>query len=99
MLSWIFDTFILDRIEPELRSLKSLELKFGLSSDFSELFCDRTPVRIHLDVLFRVFRFSRASFNAVTSSFPVLKLCPLLGTETYETLPWQFCNFTCEITN
>ena len=92
--SWIFDTFILDRIDRELRSLKSLELKFGLSSDFSELFCDRTPVRIHLDVLFRVFRFSRASFNALTFSFIVLKLRRHLGTETYETLPWQFCNFT-----
>ena len=33
--SWIFYTFILDRIDRELRSLKSLERKFGLSSDFS----------------------------------------------------------------
>ena len=29
--------FILDRIDRELHSLKRLELKFGLSSDFSEL--------------------------------------------------------------
>ena len=28
--------FILDRIDRELHSLRSLELKFGLSSDFSE---------------------------------------------------------------
>ena len=33
--SWIFDMFILDRIDRELHSLRSLELKFGLSSDFS----------------------------------------------------------------
>ena len=35
--SWIFDMFILERIDRELHSLKRLELKFGLSSDFSEL--------------------------------------------------------------
>ena len=34
--SWIVDMFILDRIDRELHSLRSLELKFGLSSDFSE---------------------------------------------------------------
>ena len=34
--SWIFDMFILDRIDRELHSLRSLELKFALSSDFSE---------------------------------------------------------------
>ena len=28
--SWIFDTFILDRIDRELHSLKCLDLKFGL---------------------------------------------------------------------
>ena len=33
--SWIFDMFILDRIDRELlHSLERLELKFGLSSDF-----------------------------------------------------------------
>ena len=57
--------FILDRINRELHSLKRLELKFGLSSEFF----DKTPVRILLDVLFRVFRFSKASFCAVASSF------------------------------
>ena len=39
--------------------------KFGLSSEFF----DKIPVRILLDVLFRVFRFSKASFCALTSSF------------------------------
>ena len=57
--SWIFDMFILDRIDRELlHSLERLELKFGLSSEFF----DKIPVRILLDVLFRVFRFSKASF-------------------------------------
>ena len=50
--------FILDRIDRELPSLERLELKFGLSSDFF----DKIPVRILLDVLFRVFRFSKALF-------------------------------------
>ena len=58
--------FILDRIDRELlHSLERLELKFGLSSEFF----DKIPVRILLDVLFRVFRFSKASFNALASSF------------------------------
>ena len=48
-----------------LHSLERLELKFGLSSEFF----DKIPVRILLDVLFRVFRFSKASFCAPTSSF------------------------------
>ena len=47
-LSWIFDTFILVRIDRELLySLERLELKFGLSSEFF----DKIPVRTHLDVL------------------------------------------------
>ena len=57
--------FILDRIDRELHSLERLELKFGLSSEF----VDKIPVRILLDKLFRVFRFSKASFYALTSSF------------------------------
>ena len=49
--------FILDRIDRELLySPERLELKFGLSSEFF----DKIPVRILLDVLFRVFRFSKA---------------------------------------
>ena len=56
--SWIFDMFILDRIDRELlHSRERSELKFGLSSEFF----DKIPVRIPLDVLFRVFRFSKAS--------------------------------------
>ena len=51
-----------------LHSLERLELKFGLSSEFSK-FLDKIPVRM------------------------------LLDTGTYARLPWQFCNFTCEITN
>ena len=51
--------FILDRIDRKLlHSLERLALKFGLSSEFF----DKIPVRILLDVLFRVFRFSKASF-------------------------------------
>ena len=57
--------FILDRIDRELHSLEYLELKFGLSSKFF----DKIPVRILLDVLFHVFRFSKASFYALASLF------------------------------
>ena len=58
--------FILDRIDLELlHSLERLEVKFGLSSEFF----DKIPVRILLDVLFSVFRLSKASFCALTSSF------------------------------
>ena len=57
--------FILDRIDRELHSLERLELKFGLSSEFF----DKIPVRILLDVLFRVFSFSKVYFCAPTSSF------------------------------
>ena len=62
--------FILDRIDRELHSLERLELKFGLSSEFF----DKTPVRILLDVLFREFRFSKASFYARASSVTYGKL-------------------------
>ena len=58
--------FILDRIDRELlHSLERLELKFGSSSEFF----DKIPVRILLDVFFRVFRFPKASFCALTSLF------------------------------
>ena len=43
-------------------ALKRLELKFGLSLEFSEFF-DKIPVKILRDELFRVFRFSKASFT------------------------------------
>ena len=57
--------FILNRIDRELPSLESLELKFGLRS----VFLDKIPVRIFLDVLFRVLRFYKASFYGLASSF------------------------------
>ena len=58
--------FILDCIDRELlHSVERLELKFGLRSEFF----DKITVRILLDVLFRVFRFSRVSFCALISSF------------------------------
>ena len=60
--------FILDRSDQELHSLKHLEHKFDLSSEFLEFF-DKIPVRILLDLLIHVLRFSKASFNALTSSF------------------------------
>ena len=57
--------FILDRIDRKLHSLERLQLKFGLSSEFS----DKIPVKILLGVLFRVFSFSKRSFYALVSSF------------------------------
>ena len=57
--------FILDRINRERPSLEHVELKFGLSSEF----VNKIPVRILLNVLFRVFRFFKASFYALASSF------------------------------
>ena len=57
--SWAFDLFTgVYRIDRELQALKSLELKFWLRF---------TVFRIFLDVLFRVFTFTKASFNALTS--------------------------------
>ena len=48
-------------------------------------------------MLFRVFRFSKASFNARDIFFHIIsKLCRHLGTETDRRLPWQFFNFTCK---
>ena len=55
--------FFLDRIDRELPSLERLELKFGLTSEFF----DKIPVRVLLDVLFHVSRFSKASFYAPAS--------------------------------
>ena len=60
VISWV-----MNYVSELLHSLKRLELKFGLSSEFF----DKIPVRILLDVLFRVFRFSKASFYALASSF------------------------------
>ena len=55
-------------IDRELHALKTLSLNFALSSDLSEFF-DKIPDTILFDVLFRVFRFCKASFCALTSSF------------------------------
>ena len=67
--SWIFRHVYPGFISSwELHVLKSLELKFGLSSEFSDFFA-KIPVRILLDLLFHVFRFSKASLDALTSSF------------------------------
>ena len=63
--SWIFDMFILDRIDRELHSLERLELKFDSSLEFFY----KIPVRILLDVLFGEFRFSKATLYALASSF------------------------------
>ena len=57
--------FILDRIDRELHSLERLELKFDLELEFF----DKMPLGILLDVLFGVFRFSKASLYALASSF------------------------------
>ena len=66
LISWVTNyVAILDNIDRELHSLEHLELKFGISSEFF----DKMPVRILLDVLFRVVRFSKASFYALASSF------------------------------
>ena len=66
LISWVTNyVAILDNIDRELYSLERLELKFGISSEFF----DKMPVRILLDVLFRVVRFSKASFYALASSF------------------------------
>ena len=66
LISWVTNyVAILDNINRELHSLERLELKFGISSEFF----DKMPVRILLDVLFRVVRFSKASFYALASSF------------------------------
>ena len=66
LISWVTNyVAILDNIDRELHSLERLELKFGISSEFF----DKMPVRILLNVLFRVVRFSKASFYALASSF------------------------------
>ena len=64
-LGFLVDMFILDSIDRELHSLKRLELKFGLSSQFF----DKIHIRILLDVLFHLFRFSKVSFYSLASSF------------------------------
>ena len=89
-LSWIVS------IDRELH-FQTFRAKIWLK--FSEFF-DNIPLRILLDVLFRVFRFSKASFLCPDIFIhDIWKLRRYLGMETYVRLPWQFSNFTCEITN
>ena len=83
--------FILDRIDRELlHSLERLELKFGLSSEFF----DKIPVRIVLDLLFRVFRFPKASFlprhlNLVPEShFPFVQISSSYPTTAAKARNW-----------
>ena len=56
---------VLDRIDRELHSLERLLLEFDSSLEFF----DKIPIRILLDMLFGVFRFSKASLYALASSF------------------------------
>ena len=92
-LGFLVDMFMLDGIDRELHSLERLELKFGLSSQFF----NKIPSRILLDVFFHLFR-SVFLFPGIFIH-DILKLRCHLDTETYQRLPWQICNFTCEITN
>ena len=65
--------------------------------NFSGLF-GKIPVRVLLDVLLCV-QVSKASFCALTSSFTTFQnFVAILTLRHTEGLPWQFCNFTCEIT-
>ena len=41
--SWNFDILILDRIDRDLHSVKSLQLKFGLSSEFQDFYTCNNP--------------------------------------------------------
>ena len=61
-------------------------LLWPISLQVSVLF-EKIPFRILLDGLFPVFRFSKASFNALKSSF-ILKLGRHLASQTNWTLPW-----------
>ena len=70
--------FILDRIDRSLTPL-SQTFRAEIWLKFSEFF-HNIPLRILLDVLFRVVRFSKASFYAPTS---FLQLRRHLETETY----------------
>ena len=105
LISWVtncvsncgFLTLFLYRIDRELHSLKCLDLKFGLGSEFSKFF-DKIPVRILLDVLFCVLGSLKCLFVPWHLHSRHLKLRRHLDTETEGRFPWQFCNFTCEIT-
>ena len=85
---------MLDHIDRELPSLEHLELKFGLSSEFF----NKIPVSILLDVLFRVFRFFKASFYALASSFMTFwNFVAILTLGRTEGCHGNFCNFTLSL--
>ena len=65
LISWVTNY---DQNRGSFDIVHRTSLNFEFSSQFSELF-DKIPNRIILDVLFSMFRFSRASYNALTSSF------------------------------
>ena len=72
LISWVMNYVsnlgfltCLSSIENSCTLWKRLELKFGLSTEFF----NKITVRILHDVLFRVFRFFKASFYALASSF------------------------------
>ena len=79
------------------RELHSQTFRAEIWLKFSEFF-DKIPLRTLLDVLFRVFRFSSVFLCPDIFIDDILTLRCHLETETYGRLPWQFCNFTCEIT-
>ena len=64
--SWVFDLFIPHGFIVSIENSTLSRVDF--SSKFSECF-DEIPLRILHDVLCRVFRFSKASFNSLTSQF------------------------------
>ena len=74
-----------------------------ISRFFSSLFSSHhfSETLTKLIVLFQVFKFFAASFYSVTSSITVtvFMVANLALIDIQEMLPWQFCNFTCEIMN
>ena len=83
--SLVLDKFITLIIDWELRALKTLDLKFCL--------------KFRIDVLFRVFRFSKASFNAHDIFIHnILKLRRYLFTETYGRFPLHMWNYKLMLT-
>ena len=64
--SWLFDLFIPHGFNVSIKN--STLSRVDLSSKVSECL-DKIPLRILHDVLCRVFRFSTASLNALTSQF------------------------------
>lgn len=85
----LFPNFTSDKLHLQLWFFTCL-LYWELPAQIFDFF-NKIPVRVLLDVLFCMFRFSRASFNAPTSSF--ITLWHNLGTKTHRTLTRRLCNF------